>query len=117
MASSTVTRVEFVCPGCGGNTFGSSRNDDGTLTYRCHGFAHKQMTYTHYCQFTWHESDMYKYMVLVTATRFESRELYDRVTERRDQVTDLCDEFVAGLMLQAVQLPPRKHEGEGHVDG
>lgn len=43
-----VRNSHFICPICGGSYFGSSTNDDGTLTRNCHGTL---------CGYSWHEND------------------------------------------------------------
>lgn len=58
-ATATIKGIDmsgFECPDCGGTYFGSSTNEDGTLTYHCHGDAD-----WHGCDFSCHQDDFEKY--------------------------------------------------------
>jgi hypothetical protein len=65
-----MSRIQFRCPKCGDSKFGSSRNEDGSLTRYCHGQVLMEPPIDAYaqCDYSAHESDDYKHFVLAFET-------------------------------------------------
>ena len=79
--------INFVCPSCGGQTYGSSVPDGadprGPRTYHCHGHIreHKAGIASGFlgnqsCTFTWKEADSWKYFHRHIVESFQSLEEY-----------------------------------------
>ncbi len=83
MPPRTITETKFICPKCGGRHFGSSRNDDDTLTYVCQENRHG-------CKFRVHESEFWKHRARVTTTvvPFESHDEYIKFLQSGSERTD-----------------------------
>lgn len=72
-----IERTEFRCPRCGGSHFGSTQLKDESYERHCHGGRHSAS-----CSFTWSEKDDYRYFLVVTEKRCETKEEYDRELSR-----------------------------------
>ncbi len=75
--------MEFKCPDCGGYTFGSSLQADGSWERLCHGYVlsadPKELSRS--CVFTWHQRDDWKYFI--RTIYYDSKEEFDADNERR----------------------------------
>jgi len=72
------TRVEFLCPKCGGYTFGTYGTSAGYPISESTGHCHGGPNEDNGCKFTWPRKEDWKYFVKVTVERYESKEEFER---------------------------------------
>lgn len=68
--------VEFLCPRCGGSYFSSTDTMSDDMLRHCEGQGDGGRWTS--CTFTWRQSEDWRYFARVEASRFESREEFER---------------------------------------
>lgn len=68
---------QFLCPECGSHHYGSFQNQDGSWTRLCHDQNGRG------CRFKWHQDDDWKYILMLSSHKCESKEEYEAELKKR----------------------------------
>jgi hypothetical protein len=85
--------LEFNCPDCGSNYFGTSGNSDGSnRVVHCHGY----IANSHPCTFSTPACDEWKYFCKITRVKFESHKDYTDFNNERNTSIWCATKLVKG---------------------